>query len=71
MFAGPFFLVPYHIKPIGYAYWDNQFLARPRTKIQRDGVILFGQGLLYLLIRTHLFSYWLDWQGSAPVQLSS
>lgn len=68
LFAGPFFLVPYHIKPIGYAYLHGQFLARPRTKILRDGVILFGQGILYLVIRTFVFSHWLDWQGSMAIQ---
>jgi len=60
--------VPYHIKPIGYAYFNNQFMARKRTLIARDGVILFGQGLLYLIIRTTLFSHWLDWQGPTPIQ---
>ncbi len=68
LFAGPFFLVPYHIKPIGYAYLNHQFLARKRTRIARDGVIIFAMGLLYLVVRTYLFSHWLDWQGPYTIQ---
>jgi D-alanyl-lipoteichoic acid acyltransferase DltB (MBOAT superfamily) len=68
LFAGPFFLVPFHIKPIGYGYLHGQLLARKQTLVMRDGVILFGQGILYLVIRTYLFSHWLDWHGPLAVQ---
>jgi hypothetical protein len=53
---------------MGYVYWNAQFLARPRTKVLRDGIILFGQGLIYLYLHAHVFSLWHDWQGAHPIQ---
>ncbi len=65
----PFFFNVFHIKPIGYTYFHEKFLDRPHAKVARAGVLLFGQGVLYLLINAHLFSLWFDWPGSGSPHL--
>jgi len=64
----PIFIVPQpnHLKPISYHYLHSQFMARPRTKVLRDGVVLFGQGLLYMMLYSTLFTRWLDWSVVMP-----
>ncbi len=64
--SSPFFFNAWHIKPIGYTYFHEKFLDRPYHKIATGGALLFGQGVLYLLINAHVFSLWYDWPNLGP-----
>ncbi|MCB1152882.1 hypothetical protein KDL45_04475, partial [bacterium] len=67
--ASPFFFNPFHIKPIGYTYFHEKFLDRPKGKIALGGVGLFALGVFYLLLHAHVFSLWYEW-GRAPRALT-